>query len=88
VKEQQENMEEEVGRRGIPSLLKLLSPPETDTSSSLQQEHIASNITQVQHSLWSLSWHLVALGLCQFIIVLPIRMFFAGRICFHELVLV
>ncbi|CAL5036785.1 unnamed protein product [Urochloa decumbens] len=39
-------MEEEVGRRGIPSLLRLPSPPENETA-SLRQEHIASDITQL-----------------------------------------
>ena len=46
VKEQEEDMEEEEGRKGIPSLLKPPSPPETEAG-SLQQEHIASDITQV-----------------------------------------
>jgi hypothetical protein len=43
-------MEEEEGRRGIPSLLRFPSPttpPETTEPASVQQEHIASDITQV-----------------------------------------
>ncbi|CAL5036787.1 unnamed protein product [Urochloa decumbens] len=39
-------MEQEEGRRGIPSLLKPPSPPESEAS-SLQQEHIASDIIQL-----------------------------------------
>ncbi|KAF8732891.1 hypothetical protein HU200_015240 [Digitaria exilis] len=38
----------EVGRKGIPSLLKSPSPRGETEAASLQQEHIASNITQVQ----------------------------------------
>jgi hypothetical protein len=57
VKEQEENMEEEEGRRGIPSLLKPPLPPETEAG-SLQQEHIASDITQVRSSLVSISRHM------------------------------
>jgi cysteine synthase A len=49
-------MEEGTGRRGIPSLLKSPVPAETEAT-SLQQEHIASDITQVRSSyLVSLSW--------------------------------
>jgi cysteine synthase A len=49
-------MEEGAGRRGIPSLLKSPVPAEIEAA-SLQQEHIASDITQVRPSyLVSLSW--------------------------------
>ncbi|KAF8697594.1 hypothetical protein HU200_035780 [Digitaria exilis] len=44
---EQESMEGEVGRKGIPSLLKSPSPPGETEAASLQQEHIASNITQL-----------------------------------------
>lgn len=51
-------MEEGAGRRGIPSLLKSQVPAEIEAA-SLQQEHIASDITQVRPSSLSVrgSWH-------------------------------
>jgi len=46
LKEQEEGMEGEEGRKGLPSLLKPPSPPGTEAG-FLQQEHIASDITQL-----------------------------------------
>jgi hypothetical protein len=51
---------EEVGRRGIPSLLKL-SSSSTDGGAG-EQEHIASDITQVRSYI--LSCHPIFLVLC------------------------
>jgi len=79
-------MEEGAGRRGIPSLLKSPVVAETEaTSLSLQQEHIASDITQVMPSyLVSLSWHRLlssdfSLFFSSFFAI------FLWKVCFHSM---
>jgi len=74
-------MEEGAGRRGIPSLLKSQVPAEIEAA-SLQQEHIASDITQVRPSSLSVlgSWHRFPLFFSLFSCLFA---FFFVKIYFH-----